>query len=202
MAAVVSSLVWQNAGSEVATEGLVTFSSTYVTAGVALTANQLGLGTVNSVAFDNGSGYIYRYFSGTSKVKLFQVAGFTPAGSGTAAAQIFTGAAASLTATSTKPTFTIEASSSIGTNMEVGLSADSAAATFEGGVGITAQRVLTTTSPVGTPTITPGAYTPTGTNATSAVTFTGTAVAAGPLIEVANGTSIAAANTNFRAVGY
>ncbi len=89
---------------------------------------------------------------------------------------------------STKPTFTVEASGAIGTNMEVGLSADSAAATFEGGVGVTAQRVLTTTSPVGTPTITPGAYTPAGTN--SAPTFTGTAVAAAALAEVANTTNL------------
>jgi hypothetical protein len=57
-------------------------------------------------------------------------------------------------ATSSKPTFSVQASGAIGTDMGIGLSADSASATVEGAVGITAERILTTTSPVGTPTIT------------------------------------------------
>lgn len=44
--------------------------------------------------------------------------------------------------------FVVESDGSIGTNMEVGLSANTDAATFEGGTGITAQRNLTATSPV------------------------------------------------------
>jgi hypothetical protein len=38
--------------------------------------------------------------------------------------------------------------------MEIGLSADAASATVEGGTGISTARTLTTTSPVGTPTLT------------------------------------------------
>lgn len=56
--------------------------------------------------------------------------------------------------TISKPSFTVEASGAIGSNMEIGLSADAASATVEGGTGITAQRTLTTTSPVGVPTLT------------------------------------------------
>jgi len=56
-------------------------------------------------------------------------------------------------ATASKPTFTVGAGTIL-TNCEIGLSADSASATVEGGSGVTAERVLTTSSPVGTPTIT------------------------------------------------
>ena len=83
--------------------------------------------------------------------------------------------------TNSKPSFVVQSSGAIGTNMELGLSADSDAATFEGGVGITAARTLTTTSPVGTP------------------TFTGTAVAAQAATEVANDVNVG--TVDFIAVG-
>jgi hypothetical protein len=41
----------------------------------------------------------------------------------------------------------VQASGAIGTNMEIGLSADAATATLEGGTGITAERVLATNNP-------------------------------------------------------
>lgn len=44
--------------------------------------------------------------------------------------------------------FVVQFGGAIGTNMEVGLSANTDAATFEGGTGITAVRTLSSTSPV------------------------------------------------------
>lgn len=51
----------------------------------------------------------------------------------------------------TQPSFEVLSAGAIGTNMEVGLSANTDAATFEGGTGITSIRTLTTTSPVQAP---------------------------------------------------
>lgn len=99
----------------------------------------------------SSNGYLVRWDTAAKSIKAYYPTNaVTPAG------------------TISKPTFTVEAAGAIGTNMEVGLSVDTAAATFEGGTGITAQRVLTTTSPVGTP------------------TFTGTAVVAGAGTQVAS----------------
>ena len=165
MAATVSAIKWQSTGSEMATEGLITLSGTYATGGVALTQLALGLSTVNSATFEQGA-YTFKYDISNQKLLLYYSAGFTPAG------------------TISKPSFTVAASGAIGTNMEVGLSADSASATFEGGTGITASRTLTTTSPVGTPTL------------------TGTAVDPTALVEVANGASLTGITVNYRAVGY
>lgn len=111
-------------------------------------------GGVHTVMAEPKAGFVFAYDKANKKLQAYQSAGFTPAG------------------TNSKPTFTVEASGSIGANMEIGLSADSASATVEGGTGITAQRTLTSTSPVGTP------------------TFTGTAVAAAALAEVANGVDL------------
>src|SRR5687768_13625282 len=128
----------------------VDFDDSYPTGGEALTAASLGLHEVYAVLPESKAGYVFRYDRANAKLLAYRGPGHTPEG------------------TLSKPTFTVEASGAIGANMEVGFSADSAAATFEGGTGITAQRVLTTTSPVGTP------------------TFTGTAVAASVLVEVGN----------------
>lgn len=132
---------------------------TYATGGVSVSPSAVGLKKIYGAQIvgykDTTSGaYEVKWDYDSTKLMAFRSAGFTPAG------------------TNSKPTFTVEASGAIGANMEVGLSADSAAATFEGGTGITAQRTLTTTSPVGTP------------------TFTGTAVAAAALAEVANGVDL------------
>lgn len=170
----------------------------YATNGVAVSAPQVGLGVIQSLVIQPAGGYTFEYISSTGKVKAYVTGAATPAG--TISVPTFTGTASSLTATSSKPTFTVESAGSIGTNMEVGLSVDTDAATFEGGTGITAQRVLTTTSPVGTPTITPGAYTPTG--VVSAPTFTGDAQAAAVLAEVANSTNLAGVTFTFVAIGY
>lgn len=162
----VSNLTRNSMGNKRCNEATFTPAGTYLTGGFTLSPGSLGLFAFDTggVDFNAPSGYVMNYDASTRKVLVYVTGSVTPAG------------------TNSKPTFTVEASGAIGTNMEVGLSADSAAATFEGGVGITAQRILTTTSPVGTP------------------TFTGTATTAAALAELANGTSFTTAFT-VRAVG-
>jgi len=79
------------------------------------------------------AGFIYEYDRTNKKVLVRQV-----------------GAAAG---TISQPSFTVK-SGSLGSNLTVGLSADSAAAEFIGSVGVTTNRTLTTTSPVSAPTFT------------------------------------------------
>ena len=93
------------------------------------------------------AGYIYQYDIANKLLKVFQVAGSTPTG------------------VVSKPSFTVK-NGTILTNGTMGLTADTAAASVVGGTGITTDRTLTTTSPVGTP------------------TFTGTAVAAAAASEL------------------
>ncbi len=138
----------------------ITLDSSYPTGGEAITPREVGLSIIKGaqvmgIKDATSGGVVVQWDYDSQKLMAFRSAGFTPAG------------------TNSKPSFTVEASGSIGSNMEVGLSADSNAATFEGGTGITAARTLTTTSPVGTP------------------TFTGTAVAAASLVEVSAGVSLA-----------
>ena len=157
--------------------GTVLGDSSYPTGGEALTASDFGFPT--SVVFVDpipSTGYVPEYDYTNSKLIVYRSAGLTPAGTNSVP-------------TSTKPTFTVAASGAIGTNMEVGLSVDTAGATFEGGVGITAERILTTTSPVGTPTI-------------GAPTFTGTAVAAAALVEVSNAVDLSLITFRVFALGY
>lgn len=139
---------------------------TYATNGVAVTATQVGLGVIEQLIIEPAGGYVFSWDKDNGKVLAYRTATLTPAG------------------TNSQPTFTVNASGAIGASMEVGLSADSAAATFEGGTGITAQRILTTTSPVAAP------------------TFTGTATTAAALAEVGNAVNLAAVTFRFSATGY
>lgn len=74
-----------------------------------------------------------------------------------------------------RPDLTVNSAGSIGSNMEIGLSADSTAATLEGGSGISAARTMLTNPPVKMSSI--GAGTTSGTNKTldsiSTTGFTG-----------------------------
>lgn len=169
---------------------------TYATGGISFTPSMVALSAFEGAPQFSAAGYAFAWDASASKVLVYRSAGFTPAGTNSAAT--FTGSAASLTATSSKPTFTVKTGSQVA-NGTVGLSADTAGAEVYGGTGITADRTLTTTSPVGTPTITPGAYTPAGTN--SAATFTGAAVAAGALVQVSNGVDLSAVTVSIVAVG-
>ena len=136
----------------------ITLDTSYPTGGYSFTAATLAWTELKGAVVLGGNSasgaYKLHYDTVNKKLMVFRQAGHTPAG------------------TNSQPSFTVASAGAIGTNMEVGLSADSAAATFEGGVGITASRTLTTTSPVGTP------------------TFTGTAVAASALVEVANAVNL------------
>jgi len=84
--------------------------------------------------------------------------------------------------TLSKPTFTVTKGAILASS-ELGLSADAATATVNNNT-IAATLALTTNSPVGTP------------------TFTGTAVSAAALAEVANGASLTGVVITFRAVGF
>lgn len=160
MALTISNLVRHNVGDARLHVGTIDFDSSYPTGGESLTPANVGLVKIDSMDFDSQSGYTFVYDHSNQKVLVYVA---SPGG------------------TLDKPTFTVNSSGAIGTNMEIGLSADAATATLEGGTGITAQRVLTTTSPVGTP------------------TFTGTASA---LAEVAGSTSLATlTGVRFRAWG-
>lgn len=75
------------------------------------------------------------------------------------------------TGTISKPTFTVKTGTALA-NGTINLDADAATANVVGGTGITADRTLTTTSPVGTP------------------TFTGSATAAADFAEVAASTDL------------
>lgn len=79
------------------------------------------------------AGYTYQYDHTNKKLLIFQSP--QPAG------------------TITQPTFTVK-NGTIGSNMQTGLTADATTANFVGSTGITTDRTLTTTSPVGTPTFT------------------------------------------------
>lgn len=169
----------------------VTFDSSYPTGGEALPSNGVGsvglvLGMHHIGAADATSAAIVPVFKpSTNKILAMRVGTLTPAG--TISAPTFTGSAASLTATSSKPTFLVT-KGAITASTELGLSADAATATVNNNA-IAATLTLTPNGPVGTPTITCGAYTPAGTN--SAPTFTGTATAQAGLAEVTAATNLA-----------
>lgn len=111
------------------------FSGSYATGGDALDFATL-IGATNRqpvfVEIQGIAGYRYEYDLTNKKVIVRQVD--------------FSGGTVS------KPSFTVN-SGTILTDAGLGLSADSAAANLVGGTGITTNRTLTTTSPVGTPTI-------------------------------------------------
>lgn len=133
MALTISNLVRHNVGDARLHVGTIDFDSSYPTGGESLTPANVGLVKIDSIDFDPTSGYNFVYDHSAQKVLAYVA---TPGG------------------TISKPSFTVEASGAIGANMEIGLSADATTATVEGGAGISAQRVLTTTSPVGVPTLT------------------------------------------------
>lgn len=113
----------------------------------------LSLGPIPMSGSPNVGGWVLLRFMGPS----FVAGAYTPLG------------------TNSKPTFTVK-TGTILANGTIGLDADSAAANVVGGTGITADRTLTTTSPVGTPTFSGTAASLTGT-----VSFVATAPTAGTI---------------------
>ena len=57
---------------------------TYATGGIAVSAAQAGLGTLNTFVVDPAGGYTFEYVASTGKVKAYVSAGFTPAGTNSA----------------------------------------------------------------------------------------------------------------------
>lgn len=166
--------------------------SSYATGGIAVTPNMFGLGHIEHIPLfiiTDGSAYGICYYNPTTAKLLALLSGDgTPAGTITMDSYTPEG-------TNSKPSFTVEASGAVGANMDVGLSADSAAATFEGGTGITAQRTLTTTSPVGTPTFA-------GTPAVLTGTFAGSAGSGTGLTEFSPGTDLSLYIGRVEIIGY
>ena len=119
----------ENIGALTRTTGTLTLGS-YATGGVSVTPAMLGLGSFTGSPVFSAQGYVFAYDATAQKVLAF-----IPAG------------------TVSKPSFTVK-NGTIGSNMTTGITADSASANFVGGTGVIADRTLTTTSPVGTPTFT------------------------------------------------
>ena len=148
--------------------------NSYPTGGYSLPPTAFGMKSIwNMLVGDVGKtgGGVYRYYYDyiNKKLMLYWSAGFTPEGSGTAAAQTFTGAA--------------PAAHSHTIPVTAGTAGD--AVTNNAGVlESTGGQDLTSNTTV--------AATPAGTNSTSAVTFTGTAVDPAGLVQVANTTDVSA----------
>lgn len=64
--------------------------------------------------------------------------------------------------------FSVQSSGAIGTNMTIGISADATSATVEGGSGVTAERTLSTNTPIESETIAPAELSELATSATPA----------------------------------
>jgi hypothetical protein len=66
---------------------------TYATAGVAVTANQVGLGTIYSMDIDPAGGYTFNYVPSTGKIKAYAASSgaFTATGTNTAPTITLTG---------------------------------------------------------------------------------------------------------------
>lgn len=69
-----------NIGNRMQTSGTGNLGS-YATGGIAVTANQVGLGTIYSMTIDPAGGYSFEYVASTGKVKAYASGGaFTPTG--------------------------------------------------------------------------------------------------------------------------
>lgn len=162
---------------------------TYATGGVAITPRQFGLKTFRGVQIIGGNaasaGYNIVFDTTNSKLVAYRSAGFTPAG--TNSVPTFTGAV--LTAhrhvlhfqTSAAANAVTAAANSLRTPAAAFDVAGVADSLGEGGV------------------VDASGGTPSGT--VSAPTFTGTAVAAGAMVEVANSVSLAAITVRVLAIG-
>lgn len=180
-----------SAGSQRATNGTITFDSSYPTGGESLTAANVGLGSISFIEFNQGSsGYTFQYDYANSKVLVYRSAGFTPAG--TNSAPTFTGSAL---AAHRHTLFLNNAEVADSANSRVNAGTDLLGANTGSDISITG--VADTSGHGGIVDVTAG--TPAGT--VSAPTFTGTAVSAAALVEVANATNLSTVTVAFRALG-
>lgn len=151
----------------------IVFDTSYPTGGYAVTARTFGLGAALFGITPCGQGNS----DGTTAITTAYVVSYDP---NTGKLQVFRSAGATPAGTLSKPTFTVTKGAILASS-ELGLSADSATGTVNNNT-IAATLTLTTNSPVGTP------------------TFTGTAISAAALAEVANGVSLAALKVRVRVV--
>jgi hypothetical protein len=69
-------------GNKRASNGTLTFDSSYATGGESLTPANIGLGVIDSITFNQGEdGYVFKYIHSTQKVQVFRTATVTPTGS-------------------------------------------------------------------------------------------------------------------------
>lgn len=182
----------------------ITLDTSYPTGGYALTGTALvGSGiTLLGVQFMGGNnvagGYQYAYDNVNKKLMVFRAGGFTPAG--TVAAPTFTGSALG----THNHTFTGTELAAHDHTIPVTTGTAGDAVTNNAGVlESTGGQDLTSSSdtagtPAGTNAATSGG-TPAGTN--SAPAFTGTAVAAGALVQVANAVNLSTVKIRVFAIG-
>lgn len=149
-----------NPGDRNAVRATIAFDASYPTGGESLTAEMLGLSTLDFVAIGNKSGYVFEYDYTNEKVLVYGSAAATPAG------------------TISKPTFTVTKGAILASS-ELGLSADVATGTVNNDA-IASTLTLTTNSPVSAPTFTGTAIAAAAlaqvANATDLATLTGVAV--------------------------
>lgn len=153
---------------------------TYPSGGIPLT--KASMGCPNAIvsaqidAANSADGIIYKYDKANNKIRMYRSAGFTPAG--TVAAPVFTGSALA------------------GHTHAIAVTAGTAGDAVTNNAGVlesTGGQDLATSSDT--------AGTPAGTN--SAPAFTGSAVAAGNLVELSSGsTAVVAATVYMEVVGW
>lgn len=102
MAVTLSNVTRISLGSKIGIVGTAAFTGTYTTGGESITRDVLGLGRTDFFIAQPEQGYDFEYDYTNQKLKVFNSAGFTPAGTngtsavtGTAAAQTFTPSATS-----------------------------------------------------------------------------------------------------------
>lgn len=166
--------------------GTLTFDSSYPTGGLAYTVANFGMAnTPVFLGFDGGTGYIFQNDRANSKILAYRTAGITPAG------------------TVAAPTLTMNSYTPAGTNAAATLTSGTNATTTAP-VYTVGGAITQTTGAAGITGIQAAAFsgTPavlTGSNAAPA--FTGTAVAAASLTEVANAVNLSAVVINVFVVG-
>jgi len=136
----------------------LSYSASYATGGDTINLVDLGLVSVDVIQLATPittGGYTPSVDVSGAVPKLLAFAG----GGGVAAT--FSGTPVTPTGVISTPTFTVK-TGTIGANMSTGLTANTSSADLVGGTGITADRTLTTHSPIGTPSFTGDPITPAG----------------------------------------
>jgi hypothetical protein len=182
-------------GSELKAVGTIAFGNgalTYPSGGVPLPAlSNFRLRSANRMFLLGGeaSGYVYKYDQTNHKIRIYQTAAVTPAG--TVAAPVFTGESYTPAGTVAAPVFTGAAMSNF-----------TPAGSVDAGTHVFTGTPASPGTPAGTnsaPAFTGAAHTLAGTN--SAPAFTGAATTAAALAELGTGVAPAAVTLAYEAWG-